>query len=305
MDHLNFHHLHYFWMIVREGGVTKASDKLHVSQPTVSNQLKQLEAAVGTPLFRREGRHLLLTETGQSVHQYADEIFSLGRDLALALNGKTTKRSQPLHIGVVDALPKVMTAQLLLPVLRHFPDVRLICDEDHAEPLLARLALHQLDIVLSDSPVGSLSAIRAFDRLLSESPVALYGIPALVTPLQADFPHSLQHARLLLPLPGTGLRRSFDQWLDEGQLLPQVVAEVADSALIKALARQGEGLFVAPVVLDPDLRDLGFAPLGTVPGLLQRCYAITASRRHAHPAVTHLIQSAQHLAVGNGDAGSG
>ncbi len=293
MEWLNYHHLHYFWVIAREGSITRATKELRLTQPTLSAQLRALEDSLGEPLFHRSGRSLVLTEVGRVAFQYADEIFSLGRDLRLAIHGKASGGLR-LQVGVADVLPKLIAQQILLPVYKLDEPVRLICREDSQDRLLTALALHELDVVLTDAPLGQTVKVRAFNHLLGESAVALFAAPALVKTYRKRFPDSLTDAPLLMPMENTVLRRSVDQWLSARDLRPKIVGEFEDSALIKSFGRVGIGLFAAPLLMAQDIRaQYGCELIGQLDGVVERFYAISIERRIKHPAVSAICQSAR------------
>lgn len=293
MDWLNYHHLMYFWTMAREGSVSKAADKLHLSQPTISGQLRQLESAIGTKLYERVGRELRLTETGKIVFEYADEIFSTGHELMQRLKGNQTCRSLPFVIGVPDFVPKLIAYRLIEPIFRMEQPVQLTCYEGKLSELLADLAMHRLDLVISDSPAGSQVSVKAYNHPLGECGVSWVGTKARVDGLTGQFPQSLAGQPLLLPTQNTVLRRSVEQWLEKQDFEPTVVAEIEDSALLKILASQGIG--IAPVA-DPVLSDVegqyGLHPIGSLEGVSMQFVAISAERKVTHPAVKLISEEA-------------
>ncbi|MFM9115133.1 MAG: LysR family transcriptional regulator, partial [Planctomycetota bacterium] len=211
MEWLNYHHLLYFWMVAREGTIQRAAEILHVGQPTISTQLRKLETAFGQKLFRRAGRTLELTEAGQMVLRYADEIYSLGRELTDTMRGHTSGKPVRLVVGIVDAMPKLMVRRLLEPALQILPEMRLVCVEDTLERLLAELTQHRVDLVLSDSPVTAAMRVKAFNHSLGESAVGVFGSKNLAKRYRRDFPQSLTGAPLLLPARHTALRRALNR----------------------------------------------------------------------------------------------
>ncbi|HEU4404560.1 MAG TPA: transcriptional activator NhaR [Polyangiaceae bacterium] len=296
MDWLNYHHLYYFWLTVKEGGVTAAAAKLRLSQSTVSAQIQQLEAALGADLFRRSGRTLALTEAGRHVLRYAEEIFTLGRELVDGLQGRSSGRPPRLLVGVSDALPKLIVYRLLEPALRLDEAPLLVCLEGDAEQLLGRLAVHEVDLVLADAPLTSALHVRAFNHLLGETEVAFFAAPPLARALRRDFPRSLDGAPLLLPGGRSALRRSLEQWFDARGLRPRPVGEFEDSALLKAFGHAGHGVFAVPAAIAAEVeRQYGVAEVGRVAELRERFYAITVERRIRHPAVMAVAQAARRL----------
>jgi LysR family transcriptional activator of nhaA len=289
---LNYHHLRYFWAVAKEGSVSAAAKRLRLAQPTVSAQVHALEAAIGEALLERAGRGVRLTDTGKVVFRFADEIFELGRDLADTLRGAPTGRPARLVVGISDAVPKLVAVRILEPALA--AGVRLACYEDTPERLLDRLAEHELDVVLAEAPIGPSHASRAYNHLLGESAIAIYGTRKLAAAARQRFPRSLAELPFLLPAPGTPLRRALDGWLDDRGIVPTVVGEVQDSAMIAELAERGAGLFAAPEsVMGDALRARGLYRAGSIAALRERYYAISIERRLAHPAVVAIAGAAR------------
>jgi LysR family transcriptional activator of nhaA len=300
VEWLNYHHLLYFWSVAREGGVSRASAALRLAQPTISTQIRLLEESLGEKLFRREGRRLLLTDVGRVVYRYADEIFGLGRELLDTLKGRQTGRPLRLTVGVADVVPKLVTHRLLEPVRALPGGVHLVCVEDKPERLVASLALHELDVVLSDAPVDPGVRVRVFHHLLGECGVSLLAAPLLAAKLRRRFPRSLDGAPLLLPTENTVLRRALEQWFDGQRVRPRVVAEFEDSALLKTFALKGDGAFVAPLAIEGEVCAVyGVRRVGRIEGVRERFYAITAERRLAHPAVVALSEAARRQVFGS------
>lgn len=294
MDRLNYQHLFYFWNVAREGSITRACEKLGLAQPTISGQLAVFEEAIGAKLFRKEGRGLALTETGRTVFHYAEEIFTVGRELTNTLKGRAGGRRLSLNVGLVNALPKLVVYRLIEPALR-LPEPALVtCHEDKLDRLLAELTLHGFDLVLSDSPATSTTGARVYNHLIGESSVAAFGTPALAERYGTDFPRSLDGAPLLLQTTNVELRRSLDQWLDSAGLSPRVTAEIEDSALLKTFAAAGAGLFFAPVSTREQIESqYGARMVGIVEGMRERFYAVTMQRKVQHPAVMEILESAK------------
>jgi LysR family transcriptional regulator, transcriptional activator of nhaA len=295
MDWLNYHHLLYFWTVAREGSIARACEKLLLAQPTISGQLRALEKSVGEKLFVRSGRGLALTETGRMVYRYADEIFSLGKELSDTLKGRPSGRPLRLVVGVADVLPKLVSFRLLEPALRLPGGVQIICREDKPERLLAELSVHSLDIVLSDAPVGPTVKVRAFNHLLGVCGVSVMGTPELAKSLRKSFPKSLDGAPFLMPTENTTLRRSLDQWFDAKSIRPAVRAEFEDSALLKVFGQAGIGLFVVPTAVEDEVRkQYGVKLVGRLEDIRERFYAISVERKLKHPAVIAISDAARH-----------
>lgn len=293
MEWLNYHHLLYFWVVAREGGLVPASKILRLARPTLSGQIRALEDSLGEKLFTRSGRRLVLTDVGQMVYRYADEIFTLGREMMDTVKGRGSGRPTRLDVGVADVVPKLVVRRLLEPAL-HLPgEVRLACHEDTHDRLMARLAVHELDIIIADAPVPAGSTVRAYNHLLGECGVTVFGAPQYA-PLKAEFPKSLNGAPMLLPVEGTPLRRSLNQWFASVGITPNVVAEFEDSALLKVFGGDGVGLFISPTAVEREVeRQYGTVVLGRVETVRERYYAISAERRIKHPAVVAICEAAR------------
>jgi LysR family transcriptional regulator, transcriptional activator of nhaA len=293
MDQLNYHHLLYFWSVLKEGGVSAASAKLQVAQPTVSGQLRALEESLGGKLLERKGRKLVPTELGSLVFRYTDEIFSVGSELQDALRGRPTARPQRLVVGIADNMPKLVAWRILEPALRG-GGVHLVCSEDKADRLLADLTLQEYDLLLADAPANALSKVKAYSHLLGESGVSIFAEPREAARLRPQFPRSLDGARLLMPTDTAALRRSVSHWLDAEGLRPVIAAEFQDSALLVEFGRAGAGAFPAPSLLERELRDRhGVEVVGRLPAVRERFYAISVDRRLRHPAVVAITEEAR------------
>lgn len=294
MEWINYHHLLYFWVVAREGGLVAAGKVLRLSHPTLSAQIHALEDQLGEKLFEKVGRKLALTETGRVVYRYAEEIFTLGREMVETVRGRTTGQPLRLDVGVADVVPKLVVRRLLQPALALDVPVRLVCHEGSFEALLGQLAVHSLDLVLSDAPVPTGSPVRAFNHLLGETGVSLYGTKELVKTWRRGFPESLSGAPMLLPLEHLTLRRALNQWFDRHGVKPRVVAEFEDSALLKVFGGDGVGLFPASTIVEPEvLSQYGVQLLGRVDEVRERFYAISVERRLKHPAVVAISDAAR------------
>lgn len=298
MEWLNYHHLRYFWCVAKEGSLQRASARLHISAPSISAQIHELEQALDAKLFRRSGRVNVLTEAGEMTLRYAEEIFSLGSDLIRAIEQRPTVRAVRLLVGIVDSFPKLITFEILKPAFA-LPAAHIVCREGKSDDLLAQLAVHRLDIVLADEPAASSVAFRAFNHRLGESGVTLCATPALATRLRRGFPRSLHDAPALLPAENTPLRRNLEAWFRARDITPRVIAEFDDLALMKAMATQAPGFVPVPTVVLREATDrYGLRVIGEATGCRDEFYAITAERRITHPAVALLTQHAQKLVFG-------
>jgi LysR family transcriptional activator of nhaA len=294
VEFLNYHHLRYFWTVAREGGLTKASAKLHVSQPTISAQIHALEGALGEKLFRRAGRNLALTDAGQQVLSYAEEIFSTGQDLLNAVKQRPTSRPLRLNLGVADALPKLVTYRIIEPIFRLPQPVQVSCSEASVSDMLIELASYRLDLVLADEPASSGVTTNVFNQLLGESGVTFCATANLAAKLRRGFPKSLNGAPALLPMSHTGLRRSLEKWFHMVGVRPRLVGEFYDPAFVNILAMHGLGFMTVPtIVVKEAITRFGFRVIGKTEECQQQFYAITAERKLAHPAVMSITSNAR------------
>jgi LysR family transcriptional activator of nhaA len=292
MTSLNYHHLYYFWIAAREGGISRASDFLDVSPSTISAQIGQLETTHGVKLFDRVGRNLRLSEVGQIAFRYAEEIFALGREMTHAVHGWSTLGPQLLQVGIADAVPKIAATRLLEPALERYPDIRLICREDEPDRLLAELAVHRLDLVLLDRQVDPALPIKAVDQELARWRIAFLGTRDLVAQRSSGFPLSLEEAPVLLPTAESAMRRTLDRWFELNGVAPRIVGEFEDSALMKSFSESGKGLFPAPSGLAPEIeRQHRVESLGVLKDAEVSYHAVTVEQRLEHRGVEAIRQA--------------
>ena len=294
MEWLNYHHLLYFWTVAKEGSIAKACDKLLLAQPTISGQLRQLEDSIGEKLFRRAGRGLALTEVGQVVYRYAEEIFGLGRELQDVLKGRPRGRPARLLVGISDFVPKLIAYRILRPALMLPEPVQLICHEDTSDRLLAELAEHRLDLVLSDAPVSSMIRVKAFNHALGECGITFFAAPPLAKQYAKRFPESLNNAPMLFPIEGSSLRRGLDQWFETRDIRPAIAGEFKDSALLKTFGQAGIGVFPAPTVIEKEVKEhYKVQIIGRTTDVIEQFYAISIERKLKHPAVLAITEAAR------------
>ena len=294
MDWLNYHHLLYFWTVVREGGVSKAATKLRLSQPTISAQVKMLEGSLGERLLERHGRTVALTEAGRVVYRYADEIFTAGRELQETLKGRPSGRAIQFTVGVANAVPKLIAYRLLRPAIEGPEAVQITCREDHPDQLVAQLAMHALDVVISDISAPSHVRVKVFNHLLGESGTTFFAAGPLARRIRRRFPRSLNDTPTLLPTVNTALRRALEQWFEAEDLHPPVAGEFEDSALLKAFGESGRAVFPAPTAIEREVcRHYRVAVVGRAPSVRERYYAISAERRLKHPGVLAITATAR------------
>lgn len=294
MRHLNYNHLLYFWTVAREGSIARASEVLFLTPQTISGQLKLLEDAIGKPLFHKVGRRLVLSETGQIVNQYADEIFSLGAELTQRM--KSGQHGVPfvLNVGIVNSIAKLIGYRVLAPVLERSESMRLVCLEGDLERLLAELAVHRLDVVISDHPIPAGLSVRAYNHLLGESGVAFFCSKAQAGRFEKGFPQSLNGAPVLMPVVTGALRRRLDDWFETRGIRPRIAAEFDDSALMKAFGAAGAGLFPAPAAIADQVEAMyGVRRIGDVDQVTETYYAVSPERKISHPAVLEITELAR------------
>ncbi len=294
LNSLNYHHLMYFWVVAREGSIARATEHLRLTQPTISAQLRLLERSLGSKLFERRGRRLVLTDTGQAVYRYAEEIFPLGRELLNTVRGAGNDRSARFAVGISDTMPKLTTYHLLEPALRLSPPARLMVRVGKTERLLSDLAVHSLDLVLADHPIAPNQKVRAYNHLLGECGVTVFGTPALAGKYRRDFPNSLAGAPFLLPTTNTALRHSLDEWFDRQDFQPMIAGEIEDVAVLQVLGEHGLGLFAAPSIVEEEIcRQYRVEVVGALAPVQERFYAISVERKLKHPAVVAIVQAAR------------
>jgi len=294
MQRMNYNHLFYFWLVAREGSVSKAATRLRLAQPTLSGQIRTLESEFGGRLFEKAGRGLRLTEMGRMAFRFADEIFSLGEELVDTVNRGASGTPLRLTIGLADVVTKPMAHRLIRPMLEPPAPMRVIVREDSPEKLLAGLVANELDVLILDAPPGPDSGVRVFCHRLGESGVALLATPKLARRYRPGFPKALDGAPFLLPGRTTGLRRGLEQWFDHLHIRPHVVGEFDDSALVIEFGKSGSGIFAVPFVVERDVRrNNAFTLVGRVDEVRRELFAVALQRRVSHPGVVSLIEHAR------------
>ena len=296
---LNYQHLLYFWAVVRSGSVARASEELALSAPTISAQLRTLEERLGEKLLAKSGRTLVPTEVGRLVYGYAEQIFGLGRELLEALENRPTARPLHLVVGIDDVVPKEIAYRILKPTLTMQRAVRLLCREGPLERLTADLAVHDIDVVLSDAPVTPSLNVRAYSHSLGTCEVPWMATSTLAKTLRRGFPKSLDGVPVLLPTDDTAIRRALDQWLAGHDLHPVMIGEFEDYAMLREFARAGHGFAPVPAILEAEFRrEHGFARVGLADGVQAEFYAISVERRIKNPAVAEMIAHAREALLG-------
>jgi LysR family transcriptional activator of nhaA len=288
----SYRHLYYFWAVAKEGGLTRAAEKLGLSVQTVSTQVRELEQALGASLLKPAGRGVALTEAGRTALDVADQIFSLGETLTERVREAVDVPTVRLAVGISDGLPKLVAQRLLAPIL-DTPQLRLLCHEDEFDDLLGDLALHRLDVVLADRPAPPNPNLRVYSHSLGSSPVAWYAHPRWAAAAARDFPRSLADVPLLLPTSHAALRPQLDQWLTQQGLRVRVTGEFEDSALLATFGAEGLGVFPAATAVDDALTGrYGLVNVGAAEGLAEQFYAVGTDKKITHPLVRRLLPQA-------------
>jgi LysR family transcriptional activator of nhaA len=291
--------LQYFWTVAKEGSITKATNVLHLTPQTISGQLKLLEDSIGEALFSRVGRGLVLTETGHLVFQYADEIFSLGAELSSKMRSGEIGVPEGLKVGIVNSIHKLIAFRILKPALGSKKPLRLVCKEGNLEDLLGDLAVHQLDIVISDCAIPLGFNVKAYSHAIGESSIAFFCAKESAKDYLKDFPKCLHKAPVLVPTNNNPVRRGLEDWFERQDIAPKIVAEFEDSALMKVFGREGVGVFPAPEVMRKEVEEMyDVTQIGSTKTVVESYYAISPERKLKHPIVLQLIESARQNLIG-------
>jgi LysR family transcriptional activator of nhaA len=291
---INYKHLHYFFVVAKEGSIARASELLHLTPQTISGQLSVLEENMGEDLFRRSGRNLVLTETGRLVLSYADEIFSLGGELEEMVRNLPSERQLIFKVGVADAVPKSIAYRLLVPAFELSESIRIIFREGGINDLLAELALHKLDLVIADEPIPATINIRGYNHALGGCGISFFATRDIADTLTDDFPECLNGAPLLLPGETNAVRNHLIQWLDEIHIYPRIIGEFDDSALMKAFGQGGKGIFIAPTAIASEVvKQYGVCIIGQTDKVKEHFFAISVGRKASHPAIIVINETAR------------
>ncbi|MFN7694155.1 MAG: LysR family transcriptional regulator [Burkholderiales bacterium] len=286
---MNYRHLHYFWVVATEGGMARAAERLGMAVQTISAQVRELERELGVSLFKPEGRGLALTEAGRIALAQANEIFQLGERLPSMLRQANQEPTLRLAVGLADGLPKLLVHRLLAPVLQ-VPALRLQCFEDNPDDLMAQLALHRLDVVLTDRPPTPNPNLKLYSHHLGVSGLSWYAPPSLEAQARLDFPASLAKVPVLLPTQHAAVRPLLDRWFEARGIRPRIVGEFQDSALLKTFGSSGLGVFPAvDRVHDDVVARYGVQRIGAADGVEETIYAIGTEKRVQHPLVAQLL----------------
>ncbi|MGB1800013.1 MAG: transcriptional activator NhaR [Gammaproteobacteria bacterium] len=291
---INYKHLQYFWTVAKEGSIASASETLHLTPQTISGQLTMLEESIGDKLFQRQGRGLSLTEKGRLVYRYADEIFSLGKELQDVIRGASPKGRLEFVVGILDCIPKTIAYKLLEPALESHHDISITCKEGSLDQILSDLAVQKIDMVLADMPLSSSFKIKAYNHFLGESGITFFAKSDVMTKYKKHFPQSLHNAPLLIPTENSTIRRAIDQWFNELDIYPEIKGEFDDSALLKAFAKAGKGIFFMPTAIEKELcEQLDVKIIGRAERVKEQFYAISTERKIKHPAIASICNTAK------------
>jgi LysR family transcriptional activator of nhaA len=286
----SYRHLHYFWVVAKEGGMARAAERLGMAVQTVSAQVRAFERDLGVALLKPAGRGVALTEAGRAALRQAEQIFELGEALpALVHDAAAGVGVARLAVGISDGLPKLLVRRLLDPVLE-VPNLRLQCQEDEFDDLLGDLALHRLDVVLADRAPAHNPSIRVFSHSLGSPALAWFAAPALAARARRGFPASLARMPVLLPTGHAAVRARLDAWFERHALRPRVVGEFEDSALLATVGASGLGVLPAVDLLHDDMaRRYGLRRVGPCDGVEEHVFAIGTRRKVVHPLVQRLL----------------
>lgn len=288
LSQLNFHHLFYFWRVARLGHLTRAADELHTSQSAVSAQIRQLEERIGENLFTREGRRLILTDTGQLVLAYAENIFGLGQEMLGRLEGQSAGITR-LRVGSVATLSRNYQENWIRPLLAD-PTIVLTLESGLLEGLIARLVQHQLDVVLANETIPTDPDRPLHCRFLGSQTIAVVGPASRWKTQSLRVPEDLHGVDIALPGPRHALRGQFDALCASANVTPRLRAEVDDMAMLRLIARDSGWLAVLPeVVVQDELRAGLLVTVGHSTGLQEHFYAITTPHRHRIEVLEQLL----------------
>lgn len=294
MEWLNYHHLFYFWNVAKEGTVTAAAKELHVARTTVTAQIRELEKSAGAKLFRKSGRYLELTEFGQQVFQYAEEIFAIGRELTAFMRTGQQGMTKKFVVGMPDVVPKLIAFELLKPAIHHPEGFHIVCYEGKLNELMADLALHKLDLIISDAVAPPTVDVRAYSHRLGQCGLSFLAVPEMARKYRRKFPLSLTGAPMCLPTDHTAVRRALNHWMDDNDVHPQIVAEFEDSALLRVFGQSGLGIIPIPTAIEKEVKSqYGMQLVGRLEDVVDRFFAISVEKRVHHPAVLAIVKQAR------------
>jgi LysR family transcriptional activator of nhaA len=296
MKQLNYNHLQYFYAVAKEGSVTRAAESMHVTPQTVSGQLATFEEYIGAPLFERHGKRLEPNSLGQVALRYADDIFNLGSELSRTLASHDVDQVANFSVGIVNAIPKVMVFEMLNDCFDLDNRFTLECHEGELSGLLADLSINKLDLIISDQPLPIGVSVRATNNYLGQSGVTFFAPKNECENYQKDFPRSLHQAPFLMPGKKSAQHQNLISWFVQSKIVPKIVAEFDDSALLKFFGQTGRGIFCVASAVERDvLAQFDVAIIGRVDSVSDRYYGIAPDRKIKHPAVDTVLAAAERL----------
>ena len=287
----SYRHLYYFWVVAKEGGISRAAERLDMAVQTVSSQVRDLERALGCMLLKPAGRGVTLTEAGVLAMQQADQIFELGDQLALAVRAAANSPIVHLAVGLPDGLPKLAVQRLLQPLIGE-PHLHLVCHENRFEDLLADLALRKLDLIIADRAAPPNANLKLYNHSMGSSPIVWYAAASLYAAARRGFPRSLAKVPVLLPTSHAAARLRIDQWFERQAIQPRIAGEFQDSALLKTFGAAGMGVFPAVELADDELtRRYKVRRLGAGEGVEEYFFAIGTEKKVLHHLVQRLLST--------------
>jgi LysR family transcriptional activator of nhaA len=285
--------LYYFWVVAKSGSIRNASSRLQLASPTVSRQLRDLELKLGVPLLERGSQSVRLTSEGGYVFGICEELFGLARELVDGIGGDQRVKPMRLTVGIAGVIPKLVIYKVLAPALHLREPVQIVCLEGAPSKMIADLANHNVDLVLTDAPLGPYSNVRCDSHLIADCPIVVCGEKSMAAQYKKAFPNSLHGAPVLLPTSNSTLRGSLDQFFFERGIVPNVRGEFEDSTIIKVFGEAGLGLFFIPAVIQREVESrFGCEVVGTLDTVHAKFFAVAPHRRIHNPATMAIIESA-------------
>ncbi len=292
MTPLNYNHLYYFYAVAMDGSIAKASARLHLAPQTISGQITSFEAQIGVDLFERKGKRMQLSEMGRLIYSYSEEIFQLGDELKNVLKTRQPAHWQTFTVGITDVIPKVLAYTLLNPALNMTEPMRLICSEGDQDSLLADLAVNRLDMVLTDQPLQPGSHVKAYNHQLAESGFTFFASKKLASRYCEGFPQSLSGQPFLMQSKKSAARQRLSYWLGKNDVIPNIIAEFDDSALMKSFGQAGYGVFTSPTLIEEYVvSQYNVTIIGRTEEIKEHYYAISPERRLKHPAIVEIVNA--------------
>lgn len=300
LNHVNFHHLYYFWAVAKAGSIRNASAQLLLAPATVSRQIKELESKLRVRLLERSNQSIKLTREGDFVFGVCNELFGLARELVDGVGANNEAKPVRITVGIAGVIPKLLIYKVLEPTLHLREPVQIVCLEGAPSKLMSDLASRNIDLVLTDAPIGPHSNARSSSHLIAECPVVVCCDAALAAKYKRGFPNSLHTAPVLLPTNNSAFRASLDTFFMEHGIIPDVRGEFEDSTIIEVFGEAGLGLFFVPAVIQKEVQTRFHCEvLGHLDKVIARFFAVVPHRRISNPATLAIIESTrQSLPIG-------